>query len=88
MILKEIVDEGVPMYPVWWEDRRFYKYLEEAARIPRLVPLGRLGLYKYVTMDSTLAMAQRLAESLESYLGSDTGQRLELLRSIRGDWQS
>lgn len=88
VILREIVDEGVPMYPVWWEDQRFYKYLEEAARIPRLVPLGRLGLYKYVTMDSTLAMVQRLAESLESYLGSDTGQRLELLRSIRGDWQT
>jgi UDP-galactopyranose mutase len=88
VILREIVDDTVPMYPVWWEDHRFYKYLEEAARIPGMVPLGRLGLYKYVTMDSTLAMVQRLAESLESYLEGDTGQRFEILRAIRGDWQN
>jgi UDP-galactopyranose mutase len=88
VILREIIDDAVPMYPVWWEDERFYKYLQEAARIPRLVPLGRLGLYKYVTMDSTLAMVQRLAEALEDYLEGGTEQRFEILRAIRGDWQN
>lgn len=87
VILREIVDDSVAMYPVWWEHDRFYQYLEEAARTPGLVPLGRLGLYKYVTMDSTLAMAQRLAESLETYLDADSGERFEILRRVRGDWQ-
>jgi UDP-galactopyranose mutase len=76
------------MYPVWWEDEKFYRYLEQAAAIPGLVPLGRLGLYKYVTMDTTLAMAQRLLSSLEEYLSSAPGRRYELLRHIRGDWKN
>ena len=74
------------MYPVWWEADRFYRYLEEAARVERLMPLGRLGLYKYVTMDSTLSMVQRLGEELESYLGAGPAKRFEILRAVRGDW--
>jgi UDP-galactopyranose mutase len=87
VILEEIVDDAVAMYPVWWEDERLWRYLEEAVGVPGLVPLGRLGLYKYVTMDSTLAMAERLVGSLEDYLAGDAGRRLELLREIRGDWR-
>jgi UDP-galactopyranose mutase len=86
VILREIVDESVSMYPVWWETDRFHRYLEEVSRIERLIPLGRLGLYKYVTMDSTLSMIQRLCELLENYLGAEPAKRFELLRAIRGDW--
>lgn len=88
VILKEIVDETVRMYPVWWEDERFYRYLREISKIRNLIPIGRLGLYKYVTMDSTFGMVERLVESLETYLGGDAGQRFEILRSIRGDWRN
>jgi UDP-galactopyranose mutase len=88
VVLEEVVDDSVAMYPVWWEDEKFYRYLEQAAAIPGLVPLGRLGLYKYVTMDTTLAMAQRLLSSLEEYLSSAPGRRYELLRHIRGDWKN
>jgi UDP-galactopyranose mutase len=86
VILREIADDSVSMYPVWWEDVRFYRYLEEAGRIRGFLPLGRLGLYKYVTMDSTLAMAQRLVENLESYLAADPSRRFDILRDVRGDW--
>jgi hypothetical protein len=55
---------------------------------PDWFPLGRLGLYKYVTMDSTLSMVQRLVECLDGYLSADEGRRFELLREIRGDWQN
>jgi UDP-galactopyranose mutase len=88
VVLEEIVDDSVPMYPVWWENERFYRYLEEVTGFPALLPLGRLGLYKYVTMDSTLGMAERLVESLESYLSADSSRRFEILREIRGDWQN
>ena len=60
VLLREIVDDSVPMYPVWWENDRFGRYLEEAVTIQGLIPLGRLGLYKYVTVDSTFAMVERL----------------------------
>lgn len=88
VVLQEVVDDSVRMYPVWWEDERFYRYLHDAADVPRLVPLGRLGLYKYVTTDSTLAMVQRLLACLERYLAADADGRFELLREIRGDWQN
>jgi UDP-galactopyranose mutase len=86
VLLREVIDDSVSMYPVWWEADRFYRYLEEATRIARLVPLGRLGLYKYVTMDSTLSMVQRLGEELESYLAAGPEKRFEILRAVRGDW--
>jgi len=74
------------MYPVWWENERFYKYLTAATRTPRVIPLGRLGLYKYVTMDSTYSMVLRLLGALDRYLSADPGERFEILRHVRGDW--
>jgi UDP-galactopyranose mutase len=88
VVLREIVDDGVRMYPVWWEDERFRRYLEAAAAIPGLVPLGRLGLYKYVTVDSTYAMALRFRDTLDEFLGGDRARRHELLQHFRGDWQN
>lgn len=88
VVLRETVDESVSMYPVWWEAERFDRYLEAASEVPRLVPLGRLGLYKYVTMDSTLSMVQRLIGSLEAFIAGDARRRLEILRHVRGDWQN
>lgn len=86
VLLREIVDDRVRMYPVWWEDARFLRYLDDATRWPNVIPLGRLGLYKYTTMDSTYAMVQRLAASLGDYLSSLPARRAEILRVVRGDW--
>jgi len=86
VLMREIVDDRVSMYPVWWEDERFLRYLDDATLLPCVVPLGRLGLYKYTTMDSTLSMVQRLAASLDDYLASAPARRFEILRAVRGDW--
>lgn len=88
VVLREIVDDGVRMYPVWWEDERFRRYLRAAAEIPGLVPLGRLGLYKYVTIDSTYAMALRFMDALDELLSGDVERRCELLDHFRGDWSN
>jgi UDP-galactopyranose mutase len=88
VLLRESVDNRARMYPVWWEDERFFRYLDDATHLPCVIPLGRLGLYKYTTMDSTYAMVQRLAASLDGYLGSGQTERLTILRAIRGDWRN
>jgi UDP-galactopyranose mutase len=88
VLLREIVDDGVRMYPVWWEDDRFYRYLEVATAEPGCVPIGRLGLYKYVTMDTTYAMVQRMIENLELLLSGSAVQRFEVMRAVRGDWEN
>jgi UDP-galactopyranose mutase len=88
VVLREIVDDRVRMYPVWWEDERFYRYLEHATASPRVIPLGRLGLYKYVTIDTTYEMVRRLLTNLERYLGGDAAVRFDVLREVRGDWDN
>jgi UDP-galactopyranose mutase len=85
IVLREIVDNDVRMYPVWWENERFYEYLAVATRVPGVIPLGRLGLYKYITMDSTYSMVQRLVGSLDRYLRTDAPERFEILRHVRGE---
>ncbi len=86
VVLREVIDDSVAMYPVWWQDETFYQYLGEVTRLGPVIPLGRLGLYKYTTMDSTFGMARRLVQSLDRYLQGDPGQRFEILREVRGDW--
>jgi UDP-galactopyranose mutase len=86
VVLREIIDDSVPMYPVWWQDETFYRYLTGVAGLGAVIPLGRLGLYKYTTMDSTFAMARRLVRSLDRYLEGTPAARFEILREVRGDW--
>jgi UDP-galactopyranose mutase len=88
VLLREIPDPEVRMYPVWWEAERFQAYLDAVARTPGLVPLGRLGMYKYLTMDSTLGMVQRLVSTLEGYLSASGRERASILAQIRGEWRN
>ena len=41
----------------------FDKYLIEASKYKNLITFGRLGLYKYLTTDTTVAMVFRLKVS-------------------------
>jgi UDP-galactopyranose mutase len=88
VLLREIVDERASMYPVWWEDTRFLRYLDDAAALPRVIPLGRLGLYKYTTMDSTYSMVRRLTSVLSEYLSASLARRVEILQWVRGNWEN
>ena len=88
VLLHEIPDPNVRMYPVWWEAERFQTYLNAVARHPPLLPLGRLGMYKYLTMDSTLGMVQRLVSSLDRYLSASEKERGTILTEIRGEWKN
>ncbi len=88
VLLREIAADSVRMYPVWWEEEKLDRYLRAASRIPNFVPLGRLGLYKYVTMDSTFGMVERMMESLEAYLQGTEDRRFEILHEIRGTWRN
>jgi UDP-galactopyranose mutase len=88
VVLREIVDDSVRMYPVWWEDERFYRCLESATSVPGIIPLGRLGLYKYVTIDTTYGMVRRMIDHLERFLTGDRVTRFETMREVRGDWDN
>ena len=53
-----------------------------------MAPLGRLGLYKHVTTDSTFAIVERLLDALPSYRQAHAEKRLRLLKQIRGNWNN
>ena len=88
VVAREIPDEDVRMYPVSWEEDRFDHYLTALTEIEGLIPLGRLGFYKYVTTDSTFAMIDRLFEQLPRYQQADRDGRYACLKRIRGDWSN
>lgn len=88
VILREIPDDGVRMYPVSWDEEKFLRYLDAVSRIDGVMPLGRLGLYKYVTVDSTYAMVERMLAALPDCQTGDSDTRLAAMQSIRGDWQN
>ena len=65
------------MYPVWWENERFYKYLAAATRVPGVIPVGAarpLQVHHYG--QHLLHGASRLLGSLDRYLGADAGGAL------------
>ena len=67
VIMKEIPDDGAdPAYPVnSMEDRQtLARYQTLARRDPLLVLGGRLGSYRYLDMDETVAMALRTVKYL------------------------
>jgi hypothetical protein len=66
----------------------FDRYLRAVTELGAVIPLGRLGLYKYTTMDSTLAMVTRLVRSLDDYLSGGRATRVRILRDVRGDWNN
>ena len=88
VVVREIADDRVKMYPVHWETEKFYRYLTDAAAVRGVIPLGRLGLYKYVTTDSTYAMVERLTDNLAELAEATPDRRLEIFRDIRGDWSN
>ena len=49
---------------------------------------GRLGLYKYLTTDTTVEMAFRAIEFLNRWEKLDFKGRLNAYKFIRGDWNN
>jgi len=59
----------LPMYPVnTSENYELYKkYLSEICSNDNIVPMGRLGLYKYLNMDEAILLAMQMKELIYSW---------------------
>lgn len=74
-----------PYMDVVNEDR-LRKYLMRLAQYPRVVSLGRLGLYKYTTLDTTTAQIMRFTEYFPIWKDMTSKERFEAYLYIRGSW--
>ena len=66
----------------------FNKYLEETAKTKNIITFGRLGLYKYLTSDTTIEMVFRLRKFLNSWKTMSINKRILAYKNIRGDWNN
>ena len=66
----------------------FNKYLIETAKIKDLISFGRLGLYKYLTSDTTIEMVFRLRKYINNWKKMSHQNRILAYKKIRGDWNN
>lgn len=90
IITYEYSDENVRLYPFMDKENlnKFDKYLKEAANYPHLLTFGRMGLYKYLTTDTTVEMAFRTMTFFKEWMNMDPGSRYQAYKKIRGTWSN
>ena len=69
-------------------EKRFTKYLKKASTFPKLLTIGRMGLYKYTTLDTTTAQAYRFITRANNWLDFSPAQRYTAYQAIRGNWKN
>ena len=75
---------NIPMYPINTEksNKIFDKYLKEICKSKNICPIGRLGLFKYLNMDSAIEVAFEMAPIVEDYLDLRPIDRYEKIKNI------
>lgn len=79
------VENGnLPMYPIHTKKNLdvFDKYLRKACKSDRIIPVGRLGLYKYLDMDKAVSFSMNLIPLIESWKGLSSEKRYFELKSL------
>ena len=64
----------------------FKKYVEESSKFPNLITFGRLGLFKYLTSDTTIEMVFRLRKIINKWKKMSPSKRIKAYEIIRGSW--
>lgn len=86
----EYPDNSIRLYPL--SDKKniklFSKYVAEISKYKNIITFGRLGLYKYLTSDTTIAMSFRLLGVLNKWKRFNKNQRIEAYKLIRGSWNN
>lgn len=88
LITREYPSKRSKFYPFHDKvnEERFTQYLREVSNYSHIITLGRLGLYKYTTMDTTTAMAVRLLKYIPDWMHLTPEKRFEAYLDVRGGW--
>lgn len=84
----ETPNNNIRLYPRLDEKNLnlFKKYLGETAKYKNIVTFGRLGLFKYLTSDTTIEMAFRFKHFLNIWKNMSIEKRISAYEKIRGGW--
>jgi len=61
--------KNLPLYPIYTKKNieLFNKYLIEACKSEKIIPIGRLGLYKYLEMGQAISLAMNMIPLIEKW---------------------
>jgi len=76
--------QNLPMYPINTKENKdlFNNYLHKACELPNVLPVGRLGLYKYINMDEAVSLAMEIAPLAIKWRGIKIDDRFSCLNNI------
>ncbi|MFX1601139.1 MAG: UDP-galactopyranose mutase [Promethearchaeota archaeon] len=62
-------DSNLPLYPIYTKNNidLFDKYLIEACKSDKIIPVGRLGLYKYLEMGQAISLSMNMIPLIEKW---------------------
>ena len=60
----------------------FDKYLIEACKSDKIIPIGRLGLYKYLEMGQAISLAMKMMPLIEKWKETNPKERYLELKKL------
>ncbi len=75
---------NLPLYPIYTSDNieLFNRYLLEACKSEKIIPVGRLGLYKYLEMGQAMTLAINMIPLIENWKESDPKDRYLAIKEL------
>ena len=82
------IDSDLPMYPIYTKENLFIfdKYLKEACKSNNVIPVGRLGLYKYLDMDKAVSLSMDMVPLIEKWKNISPEKRYQDIRTILDEY--
>jgi len=79
---------NLPMYPINTKknNKIFDKYLKQVCKIKNIIPTGRLGLYKYLTMNKTISLVMDMIPLIEEWENLKPNKRHKRLKQILNNY--
>jgi UDP-galactopyranose mutase len=76
--------DNLPMYPIRTKKnlKIFDNYLKEACKSKKIIPMGRLGLYKYLDMDKAVALSFNMIDLIEKWRDKSPKARYDEINNI------
>ena len=77
-------DSNLPLYPIYTRKNieLFDKYLIEICKCDKIIPVGRLGLYKYLEMGQAISLAMNMMPLIEKWKKIRPKERYSELRKL------
>jgi len=77
-------DHNSPMYPIYTRQNieLFNKYLIEACKSDKIIPIGRLGLYKYLEMGQAISLAMNMVPLIKKWKKLNPKKRYSEIKDL------